>query len=99
MGGKEGRTSPEGKDYQRTIRKELNIATDKQCILVMGGGEGVGSLSEIVHQMYVKLTQGGVDATICVVCGRNVKLQNELATRYNNNQDAVDVTSEIIQTT
>mmetsp|Transcript_8086 Transcript_8086/g.7917 ORF Transcript_8086/g.7917 Transcript_8086/m.7917 type:complete len:576 (+) Transcript_8086:73-1800(+) len=98
--GTEGRTSPQGKDYQRTIRNELNIATDKQCILVMGGGEGVGSLSEIVHQMYVKLTRGGVDATICVVCGRNEKLQQELATRYNNNQDAVvDVTAEIIQTT
>mmetsp|Transcript_623 Transcript_623/g.693 ORF Transcript_623/g.693 Transcript_623/m.693 type:complete len:532 (-) Transcript_623:356-1951(-) len=96
--GTEGRTSPQGKDYQRTIRKELKINTEKQCILVMGGGEGVGSLSEIVHQMYAKLTRGGVDATICVVCGRNEKLQNELATKYNN-QDAVDVTSEIIKKT
>mmetsp|Transcript_7862 Transcript_7862/g.9119 ORF Transcript_7862/g.9119 Transcript_7862/m.9119 type:complete len:580 (+) Transcript_7862:437-2176(+) len=96
--GKDGRTSPQGKEYQQQIRQELKIDTDKQCILVMGGGEGVGSLSEIVHQMYVKLTQGGVDATICVVCGRNEKLQNELATRYNNNQDAVDVTAEIIKT-
>mmetsp|Transcript_53138 Transcript_53138/g.60209 ORF Transcript_53138/g.60209 Transcript_53138/m.60209 type:complete len:572 (-) Transcript_53138:309-2024(-) len=96
--GVDGRTSPQGKDYQQQIRQELKINTDKQCILVMGGGEGVGSLSEIVHQMYMKLTQGGVDATICVVCGRNEKLQQELATKYNND-NAVDVTSEIIQTT
>jgi len=79
----EGRTSPEGKEYQRTIRNELNIAEDKQCILVMGGGEGVGSLNDIVNEIYVKLTKSGVDATVCVVCGRNEKLQNELSTKYN----------------
>jgi len=95
--GTEGRTSPQGKEYQQQVRNELNINTDKQCILVMGGGEGVGSLSDIVHEMYLKLTRGGVDATICVVCGRNEKLQQELATKYNNN--GVDVTSEIIKKT
>jgi len=95
----EGRTSPAGKEYQQQIRQELNIATEKQCVLVMGGGEGVGSLSDIVNELYLKLRRGGVDATICVVCGRNEKLQNELSTKYNKNNDVNVSTSDIIKTT
>jgi 1,2-diacylglycerol 3-beta-galactosyltransferase len=47
----------------------------------MGGGEGVGSLSDIVDELYAELYEQGVDATICVVCGRNEKLQEDLSTR------------------
>lgn len=75
------RTSEAGKAYQKMVREQLNIPATKQCVLVMGGGEGVGSLSDIVNGLYAKLATDGVDATICVVCGRNEKLQQELITR------------------
>jgi len=75
------RSSPEGKEYQATIKKQLGFDTEKPMVLVMGGGEGVGSLSDIVNEIYAKLTSIGVDATICVVCGRNEKLKNDLETR------------------
>lgn len=75
------RTSPEGKEYQSKMRIELGMDGDKPMVLVMGGGEGVGSLSDIVNELYAKLNQQGVDATICVVCGRNEKLKEDLLTR------------------
>lgn len=75
------RTSEEGKAYQRQVRSELGLEPDKQMVLVMGGGEGVGSLSDIVNEMYSKFRRQGIDATICVVCGRNEKLKKELEER------------------
>lgn len=75
------RTTPEGKEYQRTMRVELGMDGDKPMVLVMGGGEGVGGLSDIVDELYAELSQKGVDATICVVCGRNEKLREDLLTR------------------
>ncbi len=75
------RTTDRGKAHQAKIRKELNIDTNKRMILVMGGGEGVGSLSDIVNELYAKLRTQGVNATICIVCGRNEKLMADLETR------------------
>lgn len=76
------RMSPEGMAYQRKIRKELELpAFDRKTLLVMGGGEGVGSLSNIVNALYVELVKEGIDAVILVVCGRNEKLQKELEER------------------
>ena len=34
------RTTPTGKAYQAEVRKSLDIDTDRQMVLVMGGGEG-----------------------------------------------------------
>jgi len=75
------RTSSQGQEYQKSVREQLGISTDKPMVLVMGGGEGVGSLSDIVNELYAKLRTLGLDATICVVCGRNEKLQMDLQTR------------------
>jgi len=75
------RTTQQGKAHQTKIREQLNIDTNKKMILVMGGGEGVGSLSDIVNEVYAKLRTQGVDATICVVCGRNEELKADLDTR------------------
>mmetsp|Transcript_120038 Transcript_120038/g.179342 ORF Transcript_120038/g.179342 Transcript_120038/m.179342 type:complete len:529 (+) Transcript_120038:98-1684(+) len=75
------RTTEAGKAYQKEVRAELGLDPEKHTILVMGGGEGVGSLSDIVNNLYAKLSAQGVDATICVVCGRNEKLKNELDSR------------------
>ncbi len=38
----------EGVKYQKKVRGELSLeVVDKKAVLVMGGGEGVGSLSAI----------------------------------------------------
>ena len=72
------RTSLAGQAYQGQMKANLGLDDDRKMILVMGGGEGVGSLATIVDELYRQLTQAGVDATICVVCGRNEKLKTEL---------------------
>jgi 1,2-diacylglycerol 3-beta-galactosyltransferase len=75
------RTTRSGQAYQATVKQDLGLDPESPMILVMGGGEGVGSLSTIVDQLYRELSTAGVDATLCVVCGRNEKLQQELAER------------------
>jgi len=78
------RKSPEGLAYQVKVRKELNLpkeAVEKKTVLVMGGGEGVGSLSNIVDSLYVEFRNSGIDALILVVCGRNEKLKAGLEER------------------
>jgi len=76
------RWSEEGKAYQRQVRANLKLpATDRKTLLVMGGGEGVGSLLSIVDALYCELTKQGINAVICVVCGRNETLQKTLETR------------------
>eukprot|EP00584_Thalassiosira_punctigera_P008023 CAMPEP_0172542432 /NCGR_PEP_ID=MMETSP1067-20121228/13042_1 /TAXON_ID=265564 ORGANISM="Thalassiosira punctigera, Strain Tpunct2005C2" /NCGR_SAMPLE_ID=MMETSP1067 /ASSEMBLY_ACC=CAM_ASM_000444 /LENGTH=547 /DNA_ID=CAMNT_0013328673 /DNA_START=118 /DNA_END=1761 /DNA_ORIENTATION=- len=75
------RTSERGRVYRAKIREQLNIGANERMILVMGGGEGVGSLSDIVNELYVKLHARKIDAIICVICGRNEKLKDDLETR------------------
>jgi 1,2-diacylglycerol 3-beta-galactosyltransferase len=75
------RTSAEGKEYQAAVRQELGIDPKKPMVMLMGGGEGVGSLAKIVDELYVSFSKAGVDATICVVCGRNEKLKKSLEER------------------
>lgn len=47
----------------------------------MGGGEGVGSLSNMTDAIYVELVSQGIDALVLVICGRNDKLRTQLETR------------------
>lgn len=75
------RTTEHGQQYQAQIKEELGLNPNGKVVLVMGGGEGVGSLSNIVDSLYANLRKSGVDATICVVCGRNEKLKQDLETR------------------
>jgi 1,2-diacylglycerol 3-beta-galactosyltransferase len=75
------RTTEAGEAYQRMMREFLGADRDKKFVLVMGGGEGVGSLSSIVDELYTEFYKQGVDATICVVCGRNERLKKQLETR------------------
>ena len=72
------RTSHQGQSYAKKMKEVIGVDSRKRMILVMGGGEGVGSLSTITHSLYHKLREDGIDATICVVCGRNEKLREEL---------------------
>lgn len=73
------RTSLQGKAYRKEMKQAIGVDSKKRMVLVMGGGEGVGSLSSITYNLYKKLREDGIDATICVVCGRNEKLKGELA--------------------
>jgi UDP-N-acetylglucosamine:LPS N-acetylglucosamine transferase len=76
------RMSPEGKNYQRAVRAKLELpGTDRKTLLVMGGGEGVGSLANIVDALYSELVKQGINAVICVVCGRNETLKTSLEER------------------
>lgn len=76
------RMSEAGAAYQRTVREALELPhTDRKTILLMGGGEGVGSLSNITNALYVELVSQGIDALILVVCGRNEKLKKSLDER------------------
>jgi len=76
------RWSEAGQAYQKSVRELLKMEYPDRCtLLVMGGGEGVGSLSNIVDALYVELVAQGIDANILVVCGRNEKLKNSLAER------------------
>mmetsp|Transcript_50360 Transcript_50360/g.56188 ORF Transcript_50360/g.56188 Transcript_50360/m.56188 type:complete len:675 (+) Transcript_50360:112-2136(+) len=78
----DGRMSETGKEYQRQVRKKLCLpAVDRKTLLVMGGGEGVGSLSNIVNALYIELVKQGVDTVIMVVCGRNEVLKKSLEDR------------------
>lgn len=75
------RISPAGKTYQRQVREKLGIPLvngDYKTILVMGGGEGVGSLSNIVDALYCELDSQGITSQILVVCGRNEKLKKSI---------------------
>jgi len=76
------RMGPEGKKYQREVREKLQLpSVDRKTLLVMGGGEGVGSLSNIVDALYCEFVKQGIDAVIMVVCGRNEKLKTSLEVR------------------
>ena len=77
------RMSPQGIAYQQQVRSKLGLPSpvNRKTLLVMGGGEGVGSLSNIVDALYIELVKQGIDAIIMVVCGRNDKLKKSLETR------------------
>lgn len=76
------RMSAEGKAYQKKVREELELpVTDRKTLLLMGGGEGVGSLARIADALYVELVAQGIDALVLVVCGRNEKLRTSLEKR------------------
>jgi UDP-N-acetylglucosamine:LPS N-acetylglucosamine transferase len=76
------RMSEQGQAYQRHVRQRLGLpSTDRKSLLVMGGGEGVGSLSDIVNALYIELVKQGIDAVIMVVCGRNDVLKKSLEAR------------------
>lgn len=76
-----GRTTEHGKDYRRNMKASIGLDPEKKMILLMGGGEGVGSLGEIAENLYFELRRKGVDASICVVCGRNEQLRQDIKTK------------------
>lgn len=77
------RHGSQGRRCVKRVRSELGLPTrdGHAVVLVMGGGEGVGSLLSIVDALYMSLFREGFDATILVVCGRNETLKKQLEKR------------------
>ncbi len=73
----------EGREYQKKVRVELGLEKyqERMCVLVMGGGEGCGRLSNIVDGLYLQFVERNIEALILVVCGRNEELKESLASR------------------
>jgi 1,2-diacylglycerol 3-beta-galactosyltransferase len=59
---------------QYAAREQLTIPQDKPAVLIVGGGEGMGPLAEVVQS----ISQKNLDIHITVIAGRNKSLQQEL---------------------
>lgn len=76
------RMSEAGREYQESVRTKLGLPSPgNKTVLVMGGGEGVGSLSSLVDALYAQFVTMNIDANILVVCGRNEQLKKDLEER------------------
>lgn len=77
------RHTDDGREYQGSVRESLGLGEYKgrKCVLVMGGGEGCGRLSNIVDGLYLQFVERNIEALILVVCGRNEKLRESLENR------------------
>mmetsp|Transcript_17033 Transcript_17033/g.18394 ORF Transcript_17033/g.18394 Transcript_17033/m.18394 type:complete len:247 (+) Transcript_17033:140-880(+) len=60
---------------KQDLKVDLDLDNNIPMVLVMGGGEGVGSLRQIVKEMYLSFFDNNIDATICVVCAKNQELK------------------------
>jgi 1,2-diacylglycerol 3-beta-galactosyltransferase len=59
---------------QSTARMQLNIPQDKPVVLIVGGGDGMGPLAQVVRAINHK----NIDLHITVIVGRNQSLFEEL---------------------
>lgn len=59
-------------------RKELRLLPNRQTVLVVGGGDGVGKLEAIVDALGRALGSRQVLSQLVVICGKNRKLQKRL---------------------
>jgi len=64
------------------LLSELGLADGRKTVLIVGGGDGVGSLKSIVEATASKLSEECPHgAQIVAVCGKNAKLQQQLERR------------------
>lgn len=56
------------------VRARLGLDPDKRTVMLMGGGDGMGNLGEIVRAVGFS----GLDVQLIVVAGRNKKLRQQL---------------------
>mmetsp|Transcript_713 Transcript_713/g.1147 ORF Transcript_713/g.1147 Transcript_713/m.1147 type:complete len:475 (+) Transcript_713:233-1657(+) len=59
-------------------RKILGLQKERKLILVMGGGDGMGKLKEIVLNLGKQLEDQSANVHMVVVCGRNAALEKKL---------------------
>lgn len=61
------------------LRRKLGIAVDRDTVLVVSGGEGMGPVGPIARSLAKRLAAEGRNAQLVVVCGRNQRLREELS--------------------
>jgi 1,2-diacylglycerol 3-beta-galactosyltransferase len=59
------------------LRQKFGWALDKPTILLVGGGEGMGPLTETA----IAIDESGLDVNLVIIAGRNAKLKAELEAR------------------
>lgn len=59
---------------KNALRKKLGWPLDKFTILIIGGGEGMGPISQTARA----IDESGLDVTLIVVAGRNARLKSSL---------------------
>ena len=68
-----------------SVLRELGLLPDRHTVLLVGGGDGVGKLGDIVDAMALQLAKhnaaGGASAQMAVVCGKNQVLCQQLQAR------------------
>ena len=75
--GGHGRVSFVGKKYQSEVKSILGLES-RNTVLIMGGGDGLGRLTDIVKKLYLEGTRRKISLSIIVICGRNGALRNQL---------------------
>lgn len=64
------------------LLRELGLMDGRKTVLVVGGGDGVGSLKNIVEATATTLSKECPDgAQVVAVCGKNARLQQQLESR------------------
>lgn len=59
---------------KQEVREKLSLDLDRPCILIMGGGDGMGPIERIAHAISANVS----NAQMIVVTGRNAKLKQQL---------------------
>lgn len=64
---------------KRKLKKYLGLKPNVPCIILMGGGEGMGPVEQTVDAVAEQI---GAEAQLVVVCGRNARLVEILKSKY-----------------
>ena len=62
------------------VRKKLGLENVRTA-LVMGGGDGVGSLTGIANELAAKLTESPQRSQVIVICGHNKRVADQLRSK------------------
>ena len=67
---------------RETLRHQLGLHVDLPAALLVGGGDGIGPVAEIAYELTQRLRVGSqLLGQVVVICGRNRKLHQELASQ------------------
>lgn len=83
---------PVDKKFSSDLSKEearaaLNIHSDKDMLLIMGGGSGFGKQIPLIESLNKELD----DCIICALTGKNEKLLKEIEHKFKNNENVMAV--------